>query len=443
MTGGSGATRSARLRRPRGRRGVLRLTAVAVPSVLAAGLVLSATASPAAADEARDAQYWLSSYGIEDAWKTTRGEGVRVAVIDSGVADGPDAFDEAVVGGHDASGVGSANGRTPVGPTPGSDHGSWVASLLAARGTGDDGEDGVIGVAPEAEILSVSLGFSDSGSPIDFSDQIVDAVTWAVDNNADVINLSLTTNTKSWPRSWDTAFQYAADHDVVVVAAAGNRGAGTDVVGAPATIPGVLSVAGVDRGGEASEDSSSQGITIGVAAPSEELVGVSPDGTVVRWEGTSGAAPIVAGVAALVRSAHPELDAANVINRITHTARPGPDQGADEQSPIYGFGLIDADRAVNADVPRVTANPMGSLAEWVTTYRPAAGEAGDGADTGDTVPETVPPLAAEEESPSAWFSQDAVTYLVIPLVVLSGTATLVVLGAIGAIRHFRRVSEEE
>ena len=156
---------------------------------------------------------------------------------------------------------------------------------------------------------------------------------------------------------------------MVVVAAAGNRGSGTSEVGAPATMPGVLTVAGVDVNGEASFDASSQGITIGVSAPSEDLVGVVPGGDHVLWNGTSGAAPIVAGIVALVRSAHPELDAANVINRVIATAH---DAGAPGTDPIYGFGLVDAAAAVTAQVPAVIANPMGDLAEWITIYRRAA-----------------------------------------------------------------------
>ncbi|MFM9745617.1 S8 family serine peptidase, partial [Streptomyces brasiliscabiei] len=82
---------------------------------------------------------------------------------------------------------------------------------------------------------------------VPFVQQVADAMRWAVDHDADVINLSFTTNTLAWDRSWDDAFQYAFDHDVVVVVAAGNKGSGTEEVGAPATIPGVLTVGGVGR----------------------------------------------------------------------------------------------------------------------------------------------------------------------------------------------------
>jgi subtilisin family serine protease len=243
-------------------------------------------------------------------------------------------------------------------------HGTMVASLIA--GHGHDGGAGIMGVAPAARLLSVSVGFG--VGTVGSDAQIAQAVRWSVDHGAKVINMSLTRNTLEWPESWDSAFLYAMQHDVVIVAAAGNRGSGTTEVGAPATMPGVLTVAGVDRNGKASFDASSQGITIAVAAPSEELVGASPDGGYYNWAGTSGAAPIVAGLVALVRSAHPGLDAANVINRVIRTARP---VGTPVPSPIYGYGLIDAAAAVTAQVTPVTANPMGDLKEWIRVYRRA------------------------------------------------------------------------
>ncbi|QEO10796.1 S8 family serine peptidase [Protaetiibacter larvae] len=338
----------------------MRRASLAVAGVLVGATVLAGGVAPATAagsDVVREAQYWLDAYGIRSAWSVTRGAGVTIAVIDTGVGSPPE-LSGAVVGGTDFSGLGSADGRTPVGPD--GEHGTLVASLAAGRGTGAN--SGVIGSAPEASILAISIGFEGGDS----DEQIAGAVRWAVDHGADVINMSLTRNTLDWPESWDDAFGYANAHDVVVLAAAGNRGSGTTEVGAPATMPGVLTVAGVDRGGTTSHDASAQGVTIGVAAPSEDLVGAMPDGSHVRWNGTSGATPIVAGVVALVKAAHPELDAANIINRITSTARDAGPAGPDVS---YGFGLLDAYAAVTAPVAAVDANPMGDLAEWIRVNR--------------------------------------------------------------------------
>ncbi|MBH0054702.1 MULTISPECIES: S8 family serine peptidase [unclassified Salinibacterium] len=360
----------------------------AAGAILMASLASLLVATPAHADAVRDQEYWLQEYGIEAAWETTKGAGVTIAVIDTGVDGSVDELVGVVTGGTDFSGQGSANGQTPVGDDNPA-HGTLVASLAAGRGT--DTDAGVIGAAPAANIMAISIGFT--GGAISSDDQIALAVRYAVDQGADVINLSLTRETLDWPLSWDSAFLYAMDNDVVVVAAAGNRGSGTASVGAPATMPGVLTVAGVDVNGVASFNASTQGITIGVAAPSEDLVGVAPGGSHVLWNGTSGATPIVAGIVALVRAAHPELDANNVINRIVSTAH---DTGAPGADAIYGFGLIDAEAAVTANVPLVDENPMGSLAEWITVYRRAESTpipVPSFSPTPTPVPETVPDVA--------------------------------------------------
>jgi len=389
--------------------------------------------SSAWADDIRDRQYWIGQYGVDRAWEVTRGAGVTIAIIDTGVDSTHRGLQGAVVGGTDVSGIGSPNGQTPVGQV--SHHGTLVASLAAGRGHSRN--SGVIGTAPEANILSVSMAFQGATSSAD--EQIARAVRWSVDNGADIISLSLTRNTREWPTSWDEAFSYAEARNVVVIAAAGNRGSGTEAVGAPATMPGVLTVGGVTQSGVASTRASSQGITIGVMAASENLVGAVPGDRYDRWDGTSGATPIVAGIAALVRAAHPELDAANVINRILVTAKPQTDRTPD---PLYGYGIVDAFAAVTADVPRVSTNPLGTLAEWIVIYRRGEGER--------TVIEFDPiTLPTPEEFPVApdmpqIIDEGAITGLPYAMVLSLGVSlSLVVFGALYQVRRVKTLGRVE
>jgi type VII secretion-associated serine protease mycosin len=325
-------------------------------------LLIASMPQSVSADPVRDRQYWLSDYGFTKAWTLSQGEGVKVAVIDTGIDASHPALEGAVVGGTDVSGLGSADGLTPVGQN--SYHGTMVASLIAGRGNSGDESSGVFGTAPKAQLLSVSMAFGVDG--IDTDSQVAEGIIWAVDNGARVINLSLTRNSVSWPESWDKAFLYAFQNDVVIVAAVGNRLDGTEQVSAPATVPGVIAVAGVDINANASELSSTSGFTIGVTAPSEDLVAAYPGGEYRIWSGTSGAAPIVSGMVALIRSLYPELDAANVVNRVIESATKN---GFENYSTIYGYGLIDAEASLKLEVANVSENPLGSLSEWIRLYR--------------------------------------------------------------------------
>lgn len=414
-----------------------RLVVAAVAGALAAALLAptgavvttaESGAPRATGDLVRSKEYWLDSYGIRSAWNVTKGAGVTIAIIDTGVDGSVAELRGAVVAGADFTGAGT--GGAPEGGS-GDEHGTMVASLAAGRGTGTNA--GVLGVAPAASLLSASVGFGPDDTQSD--QQIADAVIWSVDHGAKVINLSLTRNTLDWPPSWDRAFLYAEDHDVVVVAAAGNRGSGTEEVGAPATMPGVLGVGGVTQNGTSSTDASAQGITLGISAPSENLVGVIPGGSYVLWDGTSGAAPIVSGVVALVRAAHPELSAANVINRILATAH---DKGAPGPDSLYGYGLIDAAAAVSADVPTVTANPLGDLREWVRVNRRAVATPSPAA-SGSTIVVPGPSAAVEPRSPVGTLLPSAVLLQVVGLPALVVLLMLFVLGGLiaGSVLQFR------
>ena len=314
--------------------------------------------STANADVYRDAQWWLKEYGVTRAWDVATGRGITIAIIDTGIdGDHPDLVGQ-VVGGADMSGLGSPDGQKLL--TPDKEHGTKVASLAAGHG---DGAAGVKGTAPDAKLLSVSVSFDRGDSSTD--QQVADGVMWAVDHGADIIVMSFVMNRPWWTPEWDKAFLAAEEAGVLVVAAAGNRGSGTKSIGAPATIPGVLAVGGVTRSGRVSSFASTPGSTIGVVAASERLPGSIPGGGREFWNGTSGAAPIVAGIAALVMQAHPELDTANVVNRILTTADPVGKVG----NVKYGWGIVDAYEAVTADIPLVTDNPLGTIAEWIPLHR--------------------------------------------------------------------------
>lgn len=446
MTGGPTQTMSLmspqspeppRRRRPRRRpRRLLRSTAVVgalVPLLLApqVGGVPSAEA-----DAWREAQYWLDTYGVAEAWKTTQGDGVRIAVMDTGIDAEHPALQGAVVGGTDVSGGGDSDG-SPVEQMT-AEHGTLVGSLAAGRGTeasGDDPEDlpdphdfedfseqdwkefwddlqkemsssaaagsgvvtrealtsgavrasdlvsgaamspnsartsGVVGVAPQADLLSISMSLEiPSSYDVPLEQQVVDGVDWAIEHDADIINMSFgLPNQQEWPKSWDRAFQRAEDNDVLVVAAAGNRISGQWSVGAPASIPGVVTVAGVTEEEEISQDASAQGIAVDLAAPSEPLVGAVPAGGYAQWSGTSGASPIVAGAAALVMAAHPDLPVAEVRHRLLTTAEDAGPEGVD---PEFGRGILDVAAAVGRDdLPDYDAADYQSLADWVRIHR--------------------------------------------------------------------------
>lgn len=441
---------------PRKSRAAARLLAAFLSAFASIALVAGALLAPAAtahADTVRDGEYWLSEYGIDKAWNVSKGAGTTVAVIDSGINGGIPDLQGAVSGGTDVSGSGEPDGQKPIGVEP--VHGTLVASVLAGRGhnpdgspvpAGSTGSDGVVGVAPQAQLLTVStwLGSANPGGRTDMQ-QIPDAVRWAVDHGAKVINMSLGSSSPDWPPSWDAAFLYAEQKDVVIVAAAGNRGAGNLQVGAPATIPGVLTVAGLDRQEHASVDASSQGVSIGVSAPAEQLVGDLPDGTYAQWAGSSGAAPIVAGVAALIRSKWPQMSANQVINRIVSTAK---DAGAPGHDPIYGYGILNAEAALTADVPETKVNPLGSIADWIRVHRPDAALPTPAPTASTEPPSTQPPLAqpplAEAAPPAPVASADASPW---PAVVVLGFAGLILAILVGGTWHVlaarRRESEKD
>jgi type VII secretion-associated serine protease mycosin len=298
--------------------------------------------NPLVGDSVREEQWHLMTLNVPGAWTYSEGAGVTVAVIDSGVdADHPDLKGQVLPGLDlvDPKGDGDID---LVG------HGTTVSAIIAGRG---DDRAGVVGIAPKSKILPVRVLNEENR----YNDAIIvaKAVRWAVDHGARVINLSLGGNGSS--PALAAALDYAFAKDVVVVACTGNASASsTDEVWYPAREPGVIAVTGTDRAGDELWPGSITGKETVVSAPATDLIGARPGG---YWkvQGTSFAAPMVAGTAALVRSRWPTMPAGEVVNRIIRTAK---DLGATGRDSTYGFGLIDPTRALTADVPAVFDNPL-------------------------------------------------------------------------------------
>ncbi len=304
--------------------------------------------------------WWIEGYGFDQT--KLDGSGVTIAVIDTGIDSSHPDLVGTVIDGVDFSSVGVPKGTSGVGSS--AFHGTMVASLIAGQGSD---ESGVIGIAPGAKLLSISIGLGVPGSDTDA--QIAQAVRWAVDNDADIINLSLTRNSQTWPKSWDEAFSYAFENDVIVVAAAGNRTDKSSRPSAPATIPGVVSVGGVTKEKEPAE-ASTAGLGVAISAPAEDLLGSYPGEGYRVWDGSSAAAPIVSGLLALMSQADPNASANDLIERLIVSATDLGEPGFDAN---YGHGLINPAAAIKSKAVS-EENPLGSLANWIQQYRSSAQE---------------------------------------------------------------------
>lgn len=316
-------------------------------AVVAAALVaLIAVPDVAVAATPRAKQWWVDALHVPAAQRTATGKGITVAVIDSGVDAGNPDFGGRVRGGTSTL-IGDSRATVDT-----DGHGTGMAGIIASGGIGGR----PVGVAPGATIMPIRVDVRS------ISDQ-ERGIRYAVDHGARVINISMGGSGRALA-SDTAALKYAFDHDVVVVASAGNASSGNETVDVPANVPGVVAVSGVTDSMRFWSGSAHGPETV-LAAPATNIVStgsrqVPDEREYIDGTGTSGSAAIVSGVAALVRSRYPGMSAANVINRLIRTARNPDGAGRNEK---YGFGIVDPVRALTADVPKVDRNPLLPAAE--------------------------------------------------------------------------------
>jgi subtilisin family serine protease len=330
------------------------VAAAALPGVVVAGAAHAPPVPAARALPVRQNQWYLDALRIPDIQKVTQGEGVTVGLIDDGVdSTHPDLTGQILPGQGFGPGYSGYDGMTDI---RGTGHGTAMAGIIAAKG---GGPTHALGIAPKAKILAVPLP-KNAGY-----DAIAQAIRYCVDHGAKVINISYGGGFDQ-PPSIYSAVRYALDHDVVIASAAGDI---TDVqpqnqVEVPALVPGVLAVGSILKNGS-HDPTTVTGPEMALAAPGEDIWAPAtgsrfPDGYAVGGQ-TSSASAIVSGVAALIRSKYPQLDAKNVINRLIRTAS----GGGQARNATVGFGEVNAYNAVLGNVPTVN--------DWPLPIPPAAG----------------------------------------------------------------------
>jgi type VII secretion-associated serine protease mycosin len=281
---------------------------------------------------------WHTRYlNINQAHKITKGSGVTVAVVDSGIYRHQDLVRNL------KKGTDTVAGGDGSGQVDNDGHGTNMAGIIAGHGHNTD--DGVLGIAPESSLIPVkSIGAQDNGLGLE------DGIKWAAKAGADVINVS-TGGPRS--RGIEEAIAAAVKADAVVVSAAGNRSQ-TLRLDYPAAMPEVLAVGATDRNGKVA-DFSLTGPAVRICAPGVEIVTTDINDKYGKGSGTSEATAVVSGAAALVRAKFPELSAAEVVHRLTATADDNGPPGRDEQC---GYGVLNVVKALTADVPPL--NPSGN-----------------------------------------------------------------------------------
>lgn len=304
------------------------MTAIAATAVVPAGA--------AQADSFRDDQWYLGSLKVQQAQSVSKGAGVTVAVVDTGVYPHPDLRRNLLVG-KNFSDIGAGDGRgDKVG------HGTNMAAIIAGHGRA--GNDGVLGIAPASRILPVRINNDVNNVP---TGALAQGINWATQNGAEVINVSSGTGPAFELQS---AVRSAIDSDVVVVAAAGNT-AKAAIISYPAAMDGVLAVGATARNGQHAS-LSVKSAKIQICAPGVEITTAQPEDEYVDTNGTSPATAIVSGAAALVRAKFPQLSGPEVIHRLTATADDVGPAGRDDEC---GFGELNLVKALTADVPPLTA----------------------------------------------------------------------------------------
>lgn len=327
----------------------------------ATGFAGAPAARGAALPHPRSEEWWFTSWDIQNkVWPLTQGQGITVAVVDTGVNARLPELKNVVLRGTDLRHGHSGDGRTDVknynlelGPHSSRfvGHGTGMASLIAGQG----GPSGMVGIAPKAKILPIIIdGFVSTLSA---------GIRYAADHGAQVINLSQATPYPGGcPGLMQAAVSHAIDKGAVVVASMGNFGNTTNPIDAPASCAGVLAVGAISNQ-KLAWTRTERHSYVSAAAPGVGVGFLTREGWFDNHtSGTSQASALTSGAVALIRSRFPELTPRQVVQKIINTTVDAGPRGHD----IYtGSGAVVPIFALTRNVPKNAPNPtFHRLDQW-------------------------------------------------------------------------------
>ncbi|WP_432745132.1 S8 family serine peptidase [Streptomyces sp. JH002] len=392
----------------------------ALATTLALTALLATAPTTAQAAGTPQHPWYFDTLRVDDIWEHTKGEGITVAVIDSGVDLTLPELQGQVLDGTDLT-------ASPQGAHVDTDgHGTDMAALIAGTGEGQ----GIQGLAPEAQVLPIRV--TNGGMTTELPARWAAAIEYAVESGAQVINISQASPHDDPTRqAMAAALATAARNDVLIFAGSGNDGEGLNNPSAPNSLEGVVSVGAVDRTGE-HIPYSTYGPQVTLAAPGNDVPGhcdgLSGPACVREEGGTSSATALASASAALIWSQHPDWTKNQVLRVMLNTAERSDDQRRDDYT---GYGIVRPDRVIvdgEGDPGDPDSPPI--FRDWEAGLVPPA--------TPEPTPETTPDDSAEPapgpEAEAAATSDDGS-----PLPwILGGTAAVVLVGLTGWLLLRRR-----
>jgi subtilisin family serine protease len=288
--------------------------------------------------------------GVPNLWRHTKGEGIKVAVLDTGIAlEHPDLRDS-IADAKDFT-------KSKSGPSDVAGHGTHVAGTIAAR----ENSSGVIGAAPKCKlIIGKVLGDNGSGS----AKSVSQGVYYAIDKGADIISMSLGSSSSS--AMIHNSIKAAVKAGIFVVVAAGNEGPKIGTVGYPGRYDETITVGAIDSNKRIAKFSS-RGTSVTIAAPGKDILSTYPPKGLAKLSGTSMATPLVSGIVALMLSKHNQFGSKTPIKSQKdleqHLKDTAIDLGPDGWDPSYGHGLINPARLL---APKCVAGEDGSTSSSIS-----------------------------------------------------------------------------